>query len=180
LRAEAELEEKARLNEAASMESQPDLGLESPTDEAQQRAREARERMARMRGEHDAASAPIAELAAAGSVASRRDLLPDIEEINSTLRSNSSRSPASDAGQTAQIEVQEKRSSRRGFTLSVALVALLALAYVFAPQIKEAVPQSEEVLTAYVSVVDRWRNWLDGRVSALLTWLDAVAASSGQ
>ena len=113
-------------------------------------------------------------------MASRRELLPDIEEINSTLRSNSDRSAVADPGQTAQIEEQEKRRSRLGFSLTVALVAVLTLAYVFAPQIAETVPQSAPLLDSYVAAVDSWRTWLDGQMTALLTWLDDVASSSGQ
>lgn len=184
LREEAELEQRARRSEAASMESQPDLGLTENTEEADKRAREARDRMARMRGE----AAPSAEApsssdagrtaATAAALASRRDLLPDIEEINSTLRSNSARSPGTDPGQTAQIEVKEKRSSRRGFILTVALVAILALIYSYAPQLADAVPALEPALTGYVSMIDSWRVWLDTQISSLLSWLDAAAATS--
>jgi hypothetical protein len=106
--------------------------------------------------------------------------LPDIEEINSTLRSNSDRSPATDPGQTAQIEVQEQRSSRRGFIFAVALVSVLAVTYSFAPQFAEAVPQLEGPLNTYVAMIDTWRAWLDEHVTEMLSWLDEAAASSGQ
>ncbi len=178
LRAEAELEEQARRNENASMESQPELGLQEETGDAKKRAREARDRMARMRGETPPSEDPGA--AEADGLGSRRDLLPDIEEINSTLRSNNDRSPATDPGQTAQIEVQEKRSSRRGFVFTVALVSLLAVTYSFAPAIVDAVPQLESFMNGYVNMVNSWRMWLDARVSDMLSWLDAAAVSSGQ
>ncbi|MEM9636593.1 MAG: zinc-ribbon domain-containing protein [Pseudomonadota bacterium] len=179
LREEAELEKKARQNETAgSVESQPDLGLNDAdgSDEARKRARETRDRMARMRGE--APSLPVVEATAVSG--SRRDLLPDIEEINSTLRSNSDRSPGEDAGQTAQVEEREKRSFGRGFVLMVVLAALLALLYVFAPQLADALPQADPWLSAYVGMVDQWRMWLDTKVEAVLGWLDAAAASSSQ
>lgn len=183
LREEAEFETKARRNESAAMESQPDLGLSDSDDrsETRKRAEQAKARMARMRGERplEDTGREAASLSGA-ALGSRRDLLPDIEEINSTLRSNSDRSPGSDPGQTAQIEMQEKRSSRRGFILTIALVAILALLYTYAPQLAEAVPQAEPALASYVAMVDSWRVWLDGQVSALLTWLDAAAVSSSQ
>lgn len=180
LRAEAELEEKARQNETVSVESQPELGLESATPDAKRRAREARDRMARMRGEPTPTSQGASETPLSEGAASRRDLLPDIEEINSTLRSNNDRTPGSDPGQTAQVEFQEKRSSIRGFTLTVLFVSALALLYVFAPQLSEMVPQAGGVLDTYVSMIDRWRAWLDTQVVAMLSWLDAAAASSAE
>lgn len=179
LREEAELEKKARENETAgSMESQPDLGLTDAegSDEARKRASETRDRMARMRGEPP--SLPVVEATAVSGA--RRDLLPDIEEINSTLRSNSDRSPDEDAGQTAQIEVQEKRSFGRGFILVVLLAAILALVYAFAPELAKAVPQADPWLSGYVGMVDQWRMWLDGKTEDVLGWLDAAAASSSQ
>lgn len=173
LREEAELETRARQSEAGPMESQPDLGLAESSDETDDRPRETRDRMALMRGETPPSDAVSA-------LASRRDLLPDIEEINSTLRSNSNRSPNNDPGQTAQIEVQEKRSSRRGFILTIALVAALALLYTYAPQLAEAVPATEPALASYVAIVDSWRVWVDEQVSVMLTWLDNAAASSSE
>lgn len=182
LKAEAELESQARQQEASHIESQPDLGLPETSDESGKRAREARERMARMRGEASVSEDPEHDMpeAAAAVMGSRRDLLPDIEEINSTLRSNNDRAPGTDPGQTAQIEVQEKRSSRRGFILTIALVSILTLLYTYAPQLSEAFPQAEAPLASYTNMVDGWRAWLDGKVSSLLTWLDAAAASSVQ
>ena len=181
LRAEAELEEQARRNEMGSMESQPELGLSEGSDDADKRAREARERMARMRGEAPAvASETTQDASTSADLGSRRSLLPDIEEINSTLRSNSDRSPTNDPGQTAQIEVQEQRSSRRGFVFAVALVSVLALAYSFAPQIADAVPQLESAMTTYVIMIDTWRDWLDAQVTNMLSWLDAAATSTDQ
>ena len=168
LREEAERETLARQQEADVIESQPDLGLPDVSEDEEKRKREAQDRMARMRGEE-----PDAD-----GAGPRRDLLPDIEEINSTLRSNNSRSPDEDAGQTAQIEVQEKRSSRRGFTLTVALVAVMALVYTYAGQIAASFPAAEPALAGYVSMIDGWRLWMDEKVSSLLTWLDAAAVSS--
>jgi len=91
LREEAEAERKARERTTPpKLESQPELGeslnaATPPEDEAEVRAREARARMARMRGED-----PVAAAGAAGAAAtsSRKDLLPDIDEINSTLRAD--------------------------------------------------------------------------------------------
>jgi hypothetical protein len=137
--------------------------------------------MARLRGEEPlakGANPTRGDTAAVTSAETRRDLLPDIEEINSTLRSNSDRSPEVDPGQTAQLEVQEKRSTRRGFTLSVVVIAFFALAYVLAPSLIEAAPQLEPALSAYTATIDGLRDWLNMQMASLLLWLDAAAASS--
>jgi predicted Zn finger-like uncharacterized protein len=173
LRAEAELEARARRNEAGGVESQPDLGLPEVEKDRGSAAR------ARMQGgyAHDQDDEDEFLTAASSTSGSRRDLLPDIEEINSTLRSE--RSPTEDPGQTAQAEHQAKRSSRIGFTLSAAVVACLVLVYVFAPQLAKTVPQAEQALVTYVTVVDDWRVWLDDQLKAALVWLDESTASSG-
>jgi len=181
LRAEAELEEQARRKELTGVESQPELGLaETPSPEAKFHPQQAQTSVARTQGEagNNAERQPSDTPVAAASAASRRDLLPDIEEINSTLRSNSDRSPATDPGQTAQMEAREQRKSRRGFALTVMLVAIGVLIYAFAPDIGEAIPQMQQPLTTYVTTIDAARDWLDGQVIRLLGWLDQTAQST--
>lgn len=174
LREEAEFEQKARRSETAGgVESQPDLGLND--FESNRPARNARSGTDQTEGE--ARSAPIAEATAVS--ASRRTQLPDIEEINSTLRSNSDRSPGEDAGQTAQVEARETRSFNRGFLFMALLIALFALLYAYAPEVAKAVPQTDPWLSAYVGRVDQGRVWLDVQVKTVLEWLDAMTASSG-
>lgn len=174
LRAEAELEAQARKNEMTGVESQPDLGLTEAPEPAGKRLTPNPPKAPEGQKD-DATSAAIASMLPKGG-----DLLPDIEEINSTLRSNNDRAPGADPGQTGQIKVQEKRSSRRGFILTIALVVILVMIYVYAPQLAQAVPQAEPMLSGYVSMIDGWRVWLDGQVSSVLSWLDAAANSSGQ
>lgn len=170
LRQEAEHEADIRENEPAGIESQPDLGLDdADEDESTRRAREARERMARMRGEDPEADVSDAALG------SRRDLLPDIEEINSSLRSTSDRQISTDEAGVAPA--RKKRGFRRGF-LTVALIAIiLAALYIFAPAIAKAVPQVDPYLSSYVAMVDQGRSWLDGRLDGIAKWLEAKAAS---
>ena len=182
LRQEAELESQARAEQAESLESQPDLGLDTTETDAERRAREARERMARMRGE-DPAPAPtqVSEAAAtAAAIGSRRELLPDIEEINSTLRSTSDRQAGgrSEASDTAAMpEPARKSGFRRGFMMMILLAIIFGAIYVFAPQIAQAVPAVDPFLNVYVAQVDVARLWLDGHVTTFLTWLDTTAAS---
>lgn len=176
LREEARLESKAREN-AGGLEIQPDLGLAqpdpTPEDDADRRAREAQMHMSRIRGE----SAPEAAAALSGS---RRDLLPDIEEINSTLRKSSARRP--EASLTADLEAEPKKSGGfgRGFMLIVLLVVLALVVYIFAERIAGMVPALKPHLEAYVGLIDRMRAWLDGQVVSLLQWLDNATAAPAE
>ena len=79
LQEEAQFEHAARARDTSNLESQPELGLDEKN--------ETRARISRLRGEQNPAEA-AAVAAAAGS---RRDLFPDIDEINSTLRSTTDR-----------------------------------------------------------------------------------------
>ena len=162
LREEAEFEQAARQAEADPIETQPDLDLSQDPDE-DRRSREARDRLARLRGEPEVAAAVGAAIAK-DAEAPRRELLPDIEEINSTLRPEAGPSEMMDD----EFEDAGRSEFRRGFTLIV-IFALIALAvYIFAPQISAAVPQAEPFLVSYVEWVDGLRIWLDGRMQRFI------------
>ncbi|MBU2994186.1 zinc-ribbon domain-containing protein [Octadecabacter sp. B2R22] len=167
LREEADYEQAARQAEADPIETQPDLDLSQDPDE-DRRSREARDRLARLRGETDMAStaAAIGATMAQDADAPRRELLPDIEEINSTLRHDGVGQVAT--ADVTEEELQQRSGFRRGF-IFVIVLALLALAvYIFAPQIIAALPQAEPALTSYVEWVDGLRLWLDGKVQGLV------------
>ncbi|WP_019297087.1 MULTISPECIES: zinc-ribbon domain-containing protein [unclassified Leisingera] len=162
LREEAAREAELRAAESQSLETQPDLGLEEAApaeDEAARRSRQARDRMARMRGEDPR------QIAAAES-GSRKELLPDIEEINSTLRSAGSAAPAPQADPEA-LPVPRKSSFARGFALSVIAALILLMIYDKAPLIAEKLPQADPVLSSYVDWVDQARLWLDNQVKSV-------------
>ncbi len=189
LRQEAEAEFEARkLRQSGSLESQPDLGLEAadtptptpplPEEDADKRAADAKKRMARMRGEPEQASEAVA---AAAAISSRRELLPDIEEISSTLRSGSAPSdidPNAREGLGAGGEHKKKGSFKRGFVTTLGIAVLLALLYIFAPKIAAAVPMLDGFLSGYVAVIDNLRLALDGQIKGLLSWLDTMATNS--
>ncbi len=182
LRAEAEMEARARRKDASAVESQPDLGLPDPKKSKDRpTSKPLTYPMPALDTDNEYEAEPPEFLAEPSTTAGApREMFPDIEEINSTLRSNNDRSPDDDSGQTAQIEEHEKRNSRLGFSLTLVLAAALALAYVFAPQVVDAIPQAEGFMASYVATVDTWRAWLDTQISALLTWLDAAAQSSAE
>ena len=199
-----------RRRQAEVIETQPDLGLSEPDeDEQARRAREARERMARLRGEDPEGDSPrpatprpsvemaepepeeketgraAAEAAAAAAAAgSRRDLLPNVEEINQTLRTDTParRDPEADplaqASARPDNDLREGGGFARGFFLVVVIAALAVACYAYAPQITEVVPQVSPLLDAYVAQVDAGRIWLDGQITALTQSLDGMSSEA--
>jgi len=162
LREEAEREALLRAAESAVLENQPDLGLDrDPDDENSRRAGQARDRMARMKGENPA-------LLAAAESGSRRGLLPDIEEINSTLRAGSDPVVAPSSPTEGQDPARRKSGFSRGFAIILLLVLGLVLVYANAPQIAASLPQADPYLSSYVAMVDQARLWLDTQASGFL------------
>ncbi len=153
LREEADAEIKQREQEILSgLETQTDLGLDDAEPDTTAEA-----------GEHPAQTQEPEATQADLGTGTRRDLLPDIEEINSTLRPASERDDGDEDNSTVTPEVKTRR--RRGFRLGFGFVLLLLtlaiLAYVYAPAIVRKVPQSEPYVVAYVEKVNSLRLWID-------------------
>ncbi len=169
LREEAEREAAARAAEAAAgLETQAELGLSETSGDMP-----ARERLARMRGADQESATP------ADTAASRRDLLPDIEELNSTLTA----SPEDEEDEEGIVSQEARRRSgfRLGFSLTVLLMAALTLIYVYAPKIAEALPQTTAFLDSYVNWVNGLRLALDGWLQRAVEKLTAlVSQMSGE
>lgn len=103
--------------------------------------------------------------------APRRELLPDIEEINSTLRATSDRKAGelNAADQDVRTSADVRRSQVRWGFFTVIFLAILAyLAYTQAPRIVEVVPQAAPFLERYIDIVNEGRYWLDGVVRDFL------------
>ncbi len=162
LKAEAEREIAARRAEEAGVETQPDLGLAEPEPEVERDRSEIEARTARLRGD-DEETDSIEE-------AVRRTVLPDVDEINSTLTATTERAAANDAaaaaGYVAAEETLRKRrvGFRLGFSMMIMTAAALILLYLYAPQISEAMPDATPALTAYVD----WANGVRQSVDVLL------------
>lgn len=187
LREEARIEAAARAGEISShtdtggLEGQQDLGLQDPSDESARRAHEARVRMARMRGEPEPERGAMAGRVGAQEMeGSRRGLLPDIEEINSTLRSTNDRRSAGDiedpASPASVPQVRRRRGFRRGLLMMLVLAILAMGVYKYADQIGKTVPSIEPAVSVYVEKVNVARIWLDGQATALKTWLENKAS----
>lgn len=168
LREEAERETAARARDTGSLESQPELGLDE--EDFERRNRESQERMARLRGEQN--------LDAIDASGSRRNLLPDIEEINSSLRStNDRRDKSLQMSDINPDDLNRRGSFWGGFMFIVLIVAVAIGVYVFAPEIAKAIPQADPWLSTYVSKADTVRVWLNGHLAGALEWLEQTAAS---
>ncbi len=180
LREEAEREAQARARDSGSLETQPGLGLDDGDDDTDRRGREARARMARLRGQSDTDDTDDAGVTPEIDPSSRRGLLPDIEEISSSLRSNDG---GADGADTEDMYPETTHGGpngggfRRGFLLIVMLAAALTLLYVFTPQISRAVPALAAVLGEYVETVNSARVWLDDQIASLMHRLDGMASS---
>ncbi|MEP6016956.1 MAG: zinc-ribbon domain-containing protein [Paracoccaceae bacterium] len=180
LKAEADRETEAR--EQDSLETQP--GSDVDDGLVEKAIKDLTSEPTAQTGDENVAAVAAGAAAIATTDAARRDLLPDIEEINSTLRSSNDRddTPVLTTEDETDEPVVKKRSGgfRRGFVMVVALAAIAGLVYVYAPQIAQKFPQADATLNSYVAYVDSARVWLDSQLALLLTWLDKTAAAANQ
>lgn len=160
LREEAAREVQARARDSQMLETQGELGLEVP-------GRRASRPVFAHQGAAGAADAgggraESGEISQPGEAAARpargRELLPDIEEINSTL------SPTGEPGLWASDLRAEQLRAQRSFWLGFALMLALAggglALYSAAPQIAGQVPGARDWVEDYVTRVDAARLWL--------------------
>lgn len=176
LRQEAAQEARARAAEGGGLESQPDLGLEDAHSDTLRRSREARERMARLRGLSTETPEPAAEI----DSGARRTLLPDIEEINSSLRADADDTEPVDPSSDFPEATQDSGGGfRRGFRLAVVVALVLLLIYVYAPRIAALLPATGAVLADYVGFVDGLRAGLGDLVAQVMRMAGTGAGGGG-
>jgi resuscitation-promoting factor RpfA len=153
LREEAEREAQARrVEDAKPLEVQADLGIDAAMPAARKPVEVISSEPVSPAGVDDAAD---------DRLSARRSRLPDVEEINSTLR------PGEQSGDEASadamlVPVEGRSSFRSGFMLVLTLAILGAALYVSADALANAVPALAGVLKAYVGFVDSLRLQLDG------------------
>jgi predicted Zn finger-like uncharacterized protein len=170
LREEAQREVEARRAEQAeALEVQPELGLpdedlapRAPTRPDPRRIDDA--------DEDDLVAAP----------GSRGDLLPDIEEINSSLRPASEHAEAAAVADPVAVAARERSGFRWGFTLMIVLAALLVIAYVFAPQIGRQAPALEPALAGYVDAANGLRDSVEGLLDSTTESLSNMTEGGGE
>ncbi|SHL46744.1 MJ0042 family finger-like domain-containing protein [Roseovarius litoreus] len=164
LREEAAREEQARAAEAGpGLETQPDLGLDEAPDTL---AQNARARIARLRGLPVDTDEPATNQDI--DPESRRNLLPDIEEINSSLDAAPQRDVSASRDDDAMAAPSAGGGFRRGFVWSIVLFAILTLLYVFAPQVAGLSSALEGPMAAYVEMVNSLRALLQSTVASFL------------
>lgn len=178
-------ETAARQEEAGALETQPDLGIDDT--EAVERAEAARDRIARRRGdetetselvdknleddfEEDVAPAPQRP-----DSQTKSELLPDIEEINSTLEEAPQAPDEVEPTETlAEQAAKGKRGFRIGFGLALLVFAGLIFAYVEAASLAERAPQLAETLAQYQNSVDKLRISLESAAQSMVEQMNAM------
>jgi len=151
LREEAELEMTARNRPAASLETQGDLGLTRPTRSKSAPPRSPREE------DEPVAVEPVR----------RRSLLPDIEELTSTLEPG--RGSRRDGDEDDEdIASEERRGFRNGLSMVILIAMFLIAIYMLAPLIAAYVPALEGALTQYVTVINDLRAMVSDQLRGLI------------
>jgi len=175
LREEAEHEREARAAETGGLETQPDLGLTQDQDDEDRRTRESRARMARLRGEPEDQTPESVPDAEDIDPSSRRNLLPDIDEINSSLDASPAapkhEPPESEDWTDADYAPRKRSGFKRGFIYAVLLGAILLAVYAYAPKLAEMVPALSGPLELYVEKVNEIRLMLDEQFGWIREWV---------
>lgn len=156
LREEAERETSERAAEAGDgLETQPDLGLNTHDDGVDRRSRESQARMARLRGQPEREDAEDEDDDL--DPGARSDLLPDIEEINSSLSSDAPDASTNNPADAEEMAAPRTSGFRSGFRMAVIIAVILLLLYVFAPKLASMVPALEGPLMMLTKLVDVFR-----------------------
>lgn len=152
LREEAEREAQARkVDSAKPLEVQTDLGIMA--------AAPVTKKPVEVISVDEATSAVAAD--GDDKLAGRKTRLPDVEEINSTLRPDEQLVGDSQRDMAAPA-VEGRSSFRSGFLLVMVVAILGAALYISADALAQAVPALAGALDSYVGFVDSLRLQLDG------------------
>ncbi|KPA21587.1 hypothetical protein shim_22940 [Shimia sp. SK013] len=178
LRQEAEHEAHLRASEGReTLETQTELGLGTSAPDVASRATEARDRMRKLRGLTDdgPASEPV-DISPQRD--SRRDLLPDIEETNSTLRHSGDMARPADADTALPSSSARGRGFRLGFVLVILLAAGAVYVYSSHDSLSASYPQFAPQIEGFVDSANNSRVWLDTQVTGLFLWLNEIASGT--
>lgn len=169
LEEEVARESEARKADQAALETQMDMDLDAaPTlDPTQNRVSRIRQEVAdKVRSKPKPAIEPPSQEATAEQTA-KKDLLPDVEEINSTWDDPTTAPVYDDEDVPLPPYPGRGRGRRRtagfrvGFGAVLAIAATIIILYVIAPMVSERIPALSPIFSDYVWLVDSWRTWLE-------------------
>ena len=161
LREEAEREAHARKGDVAKpLETQTDLGLD-----------------AAMSSTRKDAAVMASDLVSGDETPEdrlnvRRTRLPDVEEINSTLRPSESGETEVDGANMAPV-AEGRSGFRSGFLLVMTLAILASALYGSADAIASAFPALAGPLKGFVAIIDSLRLQLDGLMQSATVAIDS-------
>jgi len=161
-------EVEATIEENAEHPFAIDPDPEEPEEtDADRRARETRERMARIRGIE--ANNPFAE-----ARDSRKRVLPDVDAINSSLSPDPETTRTQKAIDLEYLHKKKRRGAgfRTGFTVMVFLGLLVIAVYITHENLARVLPFAAPALEAFVDSVNSWRAWVDLEAADLIVRLD--------
>lgn len=112
----------------------------------------------------------------------RRDLLPDVEEVEETLVHDDSETPPSKSSTALTVDPTpttngETPAFARGVAVAVILTVLALVVYVETPRLIDILPQAEPALTAYAAWIDAARFALDRAFHAVMTTVSGILNS---
>jgi predicted Zn finger-like uncharacterized protein len=101
----------------------------------------------------------------------RKNRLPDIDELASSLHPGDAQGPSGGraAADMSDIDTPKRGRFRTGFLIAVLLVLLVFAIYVLKPQIISALPQAEPALNALTAFIDRGRLAAESLVASVLS-----------
>jgi hypothetical protein len=91
----------------------------------------------------------------------RKELLPDIEQINSTLRATAERAGEAVSRDAPEMLRRQRAGFRFGFVLSVTAIAVMVVLYAMAPMIVTVAPGTKTSMINYVAAIDGLRTWFE-------------------
>ncbi|MDE3123815.1 MAG: zinc-ribbon domain-containing protein [Paracoccaceae bacterium] len=169
LREEAEREKRAREAEGP-VQIQPELGVPAPAPAPKPAAAPSPVPVPDIDEDEDDLEEPHQP-----QRGSRRNLLPDIEQINSTLRAGGQAdfpAPSPDSDSAAVEQEQNRRGFRRGFSYAVVILVLILVLYRMGPALSQRYPALAGPLNGLHAAIDQYRAWLDQKVMAAVDMIN--------
>ena len=102
----------------------------------------------------------------------RRDLLPDIEEINSTLRNSEKPKRKADQSKKPETTMRRSRGFRLGFVFTLLIAASLVFLYSSHDKLSEQYPTFAPLVESFIVSTNAARIWLDEQLTAFLLVLN--------